>query len=135
MIFMFTNPALFGGASWNPADEQTFLFLATVLFCLSAPRIRPSSPIISTPSSRRIIMNEHLQRIPFGFAVIGSLLGAGASLPIVMAFPTKIPVSLGDSSSGHHADNGAYYCYKGQGADDRRRNIEQRIFKDLPEGF
>jgi GPH family glycoside/pentoside/hexuronide:cation symporter len=93
MIFMFTNPALFGGASWNPADEQTFLFVwATVLFCLlctayTAVNIPYNSltPELTQDYHERTSLNGYR----FGFAVIGSLLGAGASLPIVMAFPDK----------------------------------------------
>ena len=93
MILMFTNPSLFSGTGFNPADEQTFLFIwATVLFCLlctayTAVNIPYNSltPELTQDYHERTSLNGYR----FGFAVIGSLLGAGASLPIVMAFPDK----------------------------------------------
>lgn len=93
MILMFTNPALFAGAGWNPAEQQTFLFIwATVLFCLlctayTAVNIPYNSltPELTQDYHERTSLNGYR----FGFAVVGSLLGAGASLPIVMAFPDK----------------------------------------------
>lgn len=101
MILMFTNPSLFAGAGWNPADEQTFLFIwATVLFCLlctayTAVNIPYNSltPELTQDYHERTSLNGYR----FGFAVIGSLLGAGASLPIVMAFPDK---NIGFSGMG-----------------------------------
>ncbi|HSV96480.1 MAG TPA: MFS transporter [Spirochaetota bacterium] len=101
MILMFTNPALFAGAGWNPAEQQTFLFIwATVFFCLlctayTAVNIPYNSltPELTQDYHERTSLNGYR----FGFAVIGSLLGAGASLPIVMAFPDK---NIGFSGMG-----------------------------------
>ena len=93
MAVMFTNPALFFGEGWNPGENQTFLFVwGTLAFCLlctayTAVNIpyNALTPELTTDYHERTSLNAYR----FAFAAVGTLIGAGASLPIVMAFPTK----------------------------------------------
>lgn len=93
MGFMFANPSLFAGADWNPAEHQTLLFAwGAVVFCLlntayASVNIPYTSltPELTTDYHERTALNGYR----FGFAVIGTLLGAGAALPIVGLFPDK----------------------------------------------
>ncbi len=93
MIFMFTNPGSITGAGWDPAQNQLFLFFwATVAFCMlctayTAVNIPYNSltPELTQDYHERTSINGYR----FGFAVIGTLLGAGASLPIVNMFGSK----------------------------------------------
>lgn len=92
MILMFTNPGL---------TSQTLLFVwGTLSFCLlctayTAVNIPYNSltPELTQDYHERTSINGYR----FSFAVIGTLLGAGAALPIVGAFSTK---SIGFSAMG-----------------------------------
>ncbi len=93
MAVMFTNPSLFFGAGWDPANHQVLLFAwGTAVFCIlntayAAVNIPYTSltPELTTDYHERTALNGYR----FGFAVIGTLLGAGAALPIVGLFPDK----------------------------------------------
>ncbi|MBN1532551.1 MAG: MFS transporter [Spirochaetes bacterium] len=84
MVVMFTNPGL---------TSQTLLFIwGTLAFCLlctayTAVNIPYNSltPELTQDYHERTSLNG----FRFGFAVIGTLLAAGAALPIINAFPTK----------------------------------------------
>jgi glycoside/pentoside/hexuronide:cation symporter, GPH family len=84
MAVMFTNPGL---------TSQTLLFIwGTLAFCLlctayTAVNIPYNSltPELTQDYHERTSLNG----FRFGFAVIGTLLAAGAALPIINAFPSK----------------------------------------------
>ncbi|MEW6265736.1 MAG: glycoside-pentoside-hexuronide (GPH):cation symporter [Thermodesulfobacteriota bacterium] len=84
MIIMFTNPKL---------GSQTALFIwGAIVFCLlgtslSAVNIPYNSltPELTQDFHERTTLNGYR----FAFAVVGTLLGAGASLPLVNAFPNR----------------------------------------------
>jgi len=84
MIFMFTNPNL---------GSQKLLFIWGVLaFCL----LNTAYTIVNIPYNSltpELTQDYHertsLNGYRFGFAIIGTLLGAGAALPIVNAFPSR----------------------------------------------
>jgi GPH family glycoside/pentoside/hexuronide:cation symporter len=84
MVIMFTNPQL---------DNPTLLFLWAVLaFCL----LNTAYTVVNIPYSSltpNLTQDYHerssLNGYRFAFAVVGTLLGAGAALPIVQAFPTR----------------------------------------------
>ena len=84
MILMFTNPRL---------ETQGALFIwGVVSFCL----LCAAYTVVNIPYSAltpELTQDFHertsLNGYRFGFAVIGTLLGAGAALPLVNAFPDK----------------------------------------------
>ena len=84
MAVMFTNPGL---------DSQTGLFIwGVTCFCLLCTAYTlvniPYSaltPELTRDFHERTVLNGYR----FGFAVIGTLLGAGAALPLVNLFPDK----------------------------------------------
>jgi GPH family glycoside/pentoside/hexuronide:cation symporter len=84
MIIMFTNPGL---------ESQTALFVwgvaAFCLLCLAYTLVNiPYSsltPEITQDFHERTVLNGYR----FGFAVVGTLIGAGAALPLVDAFANR----------------------------------------------
>jgi GPH family glycoside/pentoside/hexuronide:cation symporter len=84
MIIMFTNPNL-------SSQSQLFLW-GVVAFCL----LNTAYTLVNIPYSSltpELTQDFHertsLNGYRFGFAVIGTLLGAGAALPLVSAFPSE----------------------------------------------
>ena len=92
MVVMFTNPNI---------ESQTWLFVwGVAVFCL----LSTVYTVVNIPYSSltpELTKDFHektsLNGYRFGFAVLGTLLGAGAALPIVNAFPTR---SAGFSAMG-----------------------------------
>ena len=89
MIIMFTNPALVIGSGIS----QTVLFIYTmivyIILCTAYSTINiPYSslgPELTTDYNERTSLNGYR----FGFAAVGTLLGAGLALPIVALAPDK----------------------------------------------
>ncbi|MBW1983677.1 MAG: MFS transporter [Deltaproteobacteria bacterium] len=84
MIIMFTNPNL-------SSQSQLFLW-GVVAFCL----LNTAYTLVNIPYSSltpELTQDFHertsLNGYRFGFAVIGTLIGAGAALPLISAFPNK----------------------------------------------
>ncbi|MBA7614066.1 putative symporter YjmB [subsurface metagenome] len=84
MVVMFTNPGL--------SDPTPLIIWAVLAFCL----LGTAFTVVNIPYSsltpeltRDYHERTELNGYRFGFAVVGTLLGAGAALPIVSAFPTK----------------------------------------------
>ncbi len=101
MWVLFTNPALFMGVDWKPADHQTFLviwgilafcFMDTLFTIINVP-YSSLTPDLTKDFHERSSLNGYR----FVFAVVGTLFSAGLALPIVQAFPTK---SIGFSVMG-----------------------------------
>ena len=84
MILMFTNPGL---------SSQTMLFVwGLTVYCLLCTAYtlvnipyNALTPELTQDFHERTILNGYR----FGFAVIGTLLGAGAALPLIGAFSSK----------------------------------------------
>ncbi len=92
-IVLFTNPALLSSITWSPKDHQTLLFIwGIVAFCFlnttyTVVNIPYSSmtPELTQDFHERTVLNGYR----FGFAVIGTLLAAGAAAPIINSFADK----------------------------------------------
>lgn len=93
MILMFTNPAMFAGAGWDSASHQPALFvwglvvyiiLCTVYSTVNIP-YSSLTPELTQDFNERTSLNGYR----FGFAAFGTLLGAGAALPIVGLFSDR----------------------------------------------
>jgi GPH family glycoside/pentoside/hexuronide:cation symporter len=93
MWILFTNPAIFMGAGWKPADHQLFLviwgilafcFMDTLFTIINVP-YSSLTPDLTKDFHERSSLNGYR----FVFAVIGTLFAAGLALPIVQAFPDK----------------------------------------------
>lgn len=90
MALMFVNPAALRGGQWQADQHQAFLFgwvlVVYVLLCTaySTVNIPYSSltPELTTDFNERTSLNGYR----FGFAVLGTLLGAGSALPLVGLF-------------------------------------------------
>lgn len=93
MAFMFINPALFVSAGWNPADHQTALFLwgllVYIILCTAYSTVNIPYTSLTPELTQDFNERTSLNGYRFGFAVIGTLLGAGAALPIVGAFSDR----------------------------------------------
>ncbi len=93
MIVLFTNPELLASITWNPKDHQTLLFIwGVIAFCFlnttyTVVNIPYSSltPELTQDFHERSVLNGYR----FGFAVIGTLLAAGAALPIINSFADR----------------------------------------------
>lgn len=93
MILMFTNPQILAGAGFVPAEHQTLLFVTTmivyILLCTAYSTVNipysSMTPELTNDFHERTSLNGYR----FGFAVFGTLLGAGAALPIVGLFADK----------------------------------------------
>lgn len=90
MGLMFLNPAILLGEGWRAGDHQALLFwwvLAVyVLLCTSYSTVNiPYSsltPELTSDYNERTSLNGYR----FGFAVLGTLLGAATALPLVGLF-------------------------------------------------
>lgn len=92
MAAMFTNPSVFAGEGFRPSDHQTALFVwglvVYIILCTaySTTNIPYSSltPELTPDFHERTSLNG----FRFAFAILGTLLGAGAALPLVGLFAT-----------------------------------------------
>jgi GPH family glycoside/pentoside/hexuronide:cation symporter len=84
MIIMFTNPQI---------ESQTLLFVWGVgtycFLCLTYTLVNIPYNSLTPELTQDYHERTSLNGYRFGFAVIGTLLGAGAALPIIGAFPSK----------------------------------------------
>jgi len=84
MIFMFVNPQL---------ENQTLLFIWGVIvycfLCFAYTLVNIPYNSLTPELTQDYHERTSLNGYRFGFAVIGTLLGAGAALPIVGAFQSK----------------------------------------------
>lgn len=93
MILMFTNPSLFAGLEFDPAQHQTLLFVyVTVVFtalCTAYSTVNipymAMCPELTTDFHERTSLNGYFS----GFQVLSTILGAGAALPIVGLFSDR----------------------------------------------
>ncbi len=84
MILMFTNPNI-ANARWEFVwGVGVFCLLSTVYTVVNIP-YSSLTPELTKDFHEKTSLNGYR----FGFAVLGTLIGAGAALPIVAAFPTK----------------------------------------------
>lgn len=84
MIVMFTNPNI-ANARWEFVwGIGVFCLLSTVYTIVNIP-YSSLTPELTKDFHEKTSLNGYR----FGFAVLGTLVGAGAALPIVGAFPTK----------------------------------------------
>ncbi|MFA5078079.1 MAG: MFS transporter [Dehalococcoidia bacterium] len=89
MIIMFTNPALVIGAGISQPVLFIYTMVVYILLCTAYSTINiPYSslgPELTTDYNERTSLNGYR----FGFAAVGTLLGAGLALPIVAMAPDK----------------------------------------------
>lgn len=84
MIIMFTNPELGSQTALFVWGVVAFCFLNTAYTAVNIP-YNSLTPELTQDYHERTSLNG----FRFGFAVIGTLVGAGLALPIVGFFPTK----------------------------------------------
>jgi GPH family glycoside/pentoside/hexuronide:cation symporter len=95
MVLIFTNPSIYiPGISGN--QTSLFIWALIVFIVLSTAYSTVNIPYSSLTPELTQDFNERtsLNGYRFGFAVIGTLMGAGAALPIVNAFPDKTTGSM-----------------------------------------
>ena len=89
MIIMFTNPALIAGAGISQTTLFIYVMIVYIILCTaySTVNIPYSSlaPELTPDYNERSSLNGYR----FGFAAVGTLLGAGLALPIVGLAPDK----------------------------------------------
>ncbi|MGA9049623.1 MAG: MFS transporter [Dehalococcoidia bacterium] len=89
MVIMFTNPTLIAGAGISQAALFIYVMVVYIILCTaySTVNIPYSSlaPELTTDYNERSSLNGYR----FGFAAVGTLLGAGLALPIVGLAPDK----------------------------------------------
>ena len=93
MVIMFTNPSFFQSSDWNPMDHQTGLFIWGVLaYCFACTGFT----LVNIPYGALIpeLTRDYHERTSlngyrYGFGVFGTLLGAGAALPLIGVFSSK----------------------------------------------
>ncbi len=84
MIIMFTNPGLEGQAALFIWGVAAFCFLCLSYTIVNIP-YSALTPEITRDFHERTLLNGYR----FGFAVVGTLIGAGAALPLVDAFADR----------------------------------------------
>ena len=84
MVVMFTNPNISHRVWEFIWGVGVFCLLSTVYTVVNIP-YSSLTPELTKDFHEKTSLNGYR----FGFAVLGTLLGAGAALPIVNAFPTK----------------------------------------------
>ena len=92
MIIMFTNPAIFMGPGWIPGDHQLELFiwalLSYSLLCTAYTLVNIPYGALIPELTQDYHEKTSLNGYRYGFAVIGTILGAGIALPLIGTFPT-----------------------------------------------
>jgi glycoside/pentoside/hexuronide:cation symporter, GPH family len=93
MTLMFCNPAMLMGEGWNVADHQMFLFvwglIVYIILCTAYSTVNIPYSSLTPELTQDFHERTSLNGYRFGFAVFGTLLGAGAALPIVALFATR----------------------------------------------
>jgi glycoside/pentoside/hexuronide:cation symporter, GPH family len=93
VILMFTNPALIAGEGWDGASNQATLFVwATIVYivlCTAYSTVNIPYSSLTPELTRDFNERTSLNGYRFGFAGLGTLLGGGASLPIVALFADR----------------------------------------------
>jgi len=84
MIIMFTNPGLEGQTALFIWGVTAFCFLCLAYTLVNIP-YSALTPELTRDFHERTALNGYR----FGFAVVGTLVGAGAALPLVNAFADK----------------------------------------------
>jgi GPH family glycoside/pentoside/hexuronide:cation symporter len=89
MIVMFTNPALLMGAGISQGTLFVYAMVVYIILCTSYSTV--NIPYLSLAPELTPDYNERSSLMGYrsGFSVIGTLLGAGAALPIVALAPDK----------------------------------------------
>src|SRR5208283_1848833 len=89
MVIMFTNPALIAGAGISQAALFIYVMVVYIILCTAYSTVNipysSMAPELTTDYNERSSLNGYR----FGFAAIGTLLGAGLALPIVGLAPDK----------------------------------------------
>lgn len=93
MALMFTNPAIFAPPGWSAAAHQSLLFawclIVYILLCTAYSTVNIPYSSLTPELTKDFNERTSLNGFRFGFAVFGTLLGAGAALPIVGLFADK----------------------------------------------
>jgi GPH family glycoside/pentoside/hexuronide:cation symporter len=84
MIVMFTNPGFESPTALFIWAVVSFCFLNTAYTVVNIP-YSAMTPELTTDFNERTTLNGYR----FGCAIVGTLLGAGATLPIITAFPNR----------------------------------------------
>ncbi len=92
MVLMFTNPNLTSQTQLFIWGVGAFCLLCTAYTLVNIP-YNSLTPELTKDFHERSVLNGYR----FGFAAVGTLLGAGAALPMVQAFPDR---NLGFSMMG-----------------------------------
>ena len=89
MVVMFTNPALLMGAGISQGTLFVYAMVVYIVLCTSYSTV--NIPYLSLSPELTPDYNERSSLMGYrsGFSVIGTLLGAGAALPIVALAPDK----------------------------------------------
>ncbi len=94
MWLMFTNPSVFAGAGFDPLQSQNTLFVWALvmytLLCTAYSTLNIPYSSLTPELTQDFHERTSLNGFRFGFAVIGTLMGAGAALPLVGLMPDKI---------------------------------------------
>jgi GPH family glycoside/pentoside/hexuronide:cation symporter len=89
VILMWTNPALIMGAGISQATLFIYVLVVYIILCTAYSTVNipysSLSPELTSDYNERTSLNGYR----FGFAGIGTLLGAAAALPIVAMAPDK----------------------------------------------
>jgi GPH family glycoside/pentoside/hexuronide:cation symporter len=89
MVVMFTNPSLIFGAGVSQATLFVYIMIVYIILCTAYSTVNipysSLSPELTADYNERTSLNGYR----FGFAAIGTLLGAGLALPIVAMAPDK----------------------------------------------
>lgn len=92
MVFMFLNPAMIMGGDGNIAS-QTFLFwwvlIIYILLCTSYSTVNIPYNSMVPELTQDFHERTNLNGFRFAFAAVGTILGAGLTLPIVGMFADK----------------------------------------------
>ncbi len=89
MVVMFTNPALLMGAGISQGTLFVYAMVVYIILCTAYSTV--NIPYLSLAPELTPDYNERSSLMGYrsGFSVIGTLLGAGAALPIVALAPDK----------------------------------------------
>ncbi len=83
MIIMFTNPSLVIGSGINQATLFVYSMIVYIILCTAYSTVNIPYSSLSPELTSDYHERSSLNGYRFGFAVFGTLLGAGGALPIV----------------------------------------------------
>ena len=93
MAVMFTNPAVFAGEGFSPAENQGALFtwglVTYIILCTAYSTTNIPYSSLTPELTQDFHERTSLNGFRFSFAILGTLLGAGAWLPLVGVFATR----------------------------------------------